>query len=142
MHTQMASVIERGIFDIAVRPATLAAPVIRDSVWREYWRRLRGQRVALVSLVALALVVFAAVLGPLLWTASPDTVPLLEIGNGNAAFSAAHPLGTDSLGHDTLARVLSSLRVSLLVVVFVRGDQRGAGREHRPAGRLLSRPHR
>src|SRR5262249_59002404 len=33
--------------------------------------------------------------------------------------SGAHPLGTDRLGHDTLARVLAGLRVSLLVAAVV-----------------------
>ena len=61
-----------------------------------------------------------ALVGPLAWTASPDTVPIADIGSGNAPFSGAHPLGTDPLGHDTLARLLSGLRVSFEVVILVK----------------------
>jgi peptide/nickel transport system permease protein len=37
----------------------------------------------------------------------------------NAPPSAAHPLGTDNLGRDTLARLMLGLRVSLLVAFYV-----------------------
>ena len=45
----------------------------------------------------------------------------------NAWPSAAHPLGTDSLGRDTLARILAGLRVSLIVVFYVELLNIGVG---------------
>lgn len=78
----------------------------------EAWRRFRRHRLAMASLVILALMVLAVVLGPLVWR-----VPINEID-----FSAMlqgptlkHPLGTDDLGQDVLARILYGGRISLAV---------------------------
>ena len=67
---------------------------------------------AVVSLLVLLLMVLAVLFGPLVWT-----VPINEID-----FSAklqgpsmAHPMGTDDLGQDILARVLYGGRISLAV---------------------------
>jgi len=71
---------------------------------------------AVASTAVLALIVLAATLGPLLWRASPTLGDFSDI----LAFpSAPHPLGTDSLGRDTLARLLVGLRVTLVITVFV-----------------------
>ena len=78
--------------------------------------RLRRNRKALLSVVALALITLAAVAGPYLWTLSPAQ------GNYSSTLafpSVAHPLGTDSLGRDTLARLLAGLRVTLAVALIV-----------------------
>ncbi len=69
-------------------------------------------RIALAG-SALALLAAAAALAPWLAPAGP-----LEMGPALLAGpSPAHPLGTDSLGRDTLARLLFGARVSLLVAV-------------------------
>lgn len=78
------------------------------------WQRLRRTPVALFTLVALALVLGAAVFGPLVYRINPAQP---NFGLINRAPSLAHPLGTDNLGHDTLARLLQGLRVSLLVAL-------------------------
>ncbi|NNN30739.1 dipeptide/oligopeptide/nickel ABC transporter permease/ATP-binding protein [Streptomyces sp. S3(2020)] len=60
------------------------------------------------------LLVTLALLGPLLWggeARTPDPVHL------NEAPSAAHPLGTDNLGRDVLARVLTATRPSLVMAL-------------------------
>ncbi|MDV9202177.1 peptide ABC transporter ATP-binding protein, partial [Streptomyces sp. Wh19] len=62
----------------------------------------------LVSLVALALV------GPLLWGAAVDRPDPSAVLQGP---SAEHPIGTDSLGRDLLARVLTATRPSLLLAL-------------------------
>ena len=80
--------------------------------WREAWRRFRKHRMAVASLVILAVLVFGVLIGPLLWT-----VPIDEID-----FTARlqhpswdHPFGTDDLGQDLLARILYGGRISLAV---------------------------
>jgi peptide/nickel transport system permease protein len=60
--------------------------------------------------------IFLSLLGPLFYPVDPNRQQYEAI---NVWPSAAHPLGTDSLGRDTLARILQGLRVSLLVACYV-----------------------
>ncbi|ROQ73201.1 dipeptide/oligopeptide/nickel ABC transporter permease/ATP-binding protein [Streptomyces sp. NBC_01260] len=62
----------------------------------------------LVSLVALAVV------GPMVWGAAADRPDPSAVLRGP---SAAHPFGTDGLGRDLLARVLTATRPSLLLAL-------------------------
>ena len=96
---------------VAAAPAP-ARRAQRFSPWQEAWRRFRRHRLAVASAVVLLLIVAAIVLGPFVWR-----VPINEID-----FTAklqppswAHPLGTDDLGQDVLARMLYGGRISLAV---------------------------
>jgi peptide/nickel transport system permease protein len=91
-----------------------AARPRRISPGLEAWRRFRRHRLAVASSFVLGAMVLAVLFGPLVWT-----VPINEID-----FSArlqgpswAHPLGTDDLGQDLLARMLYGGRISLAVGV-------------------------
>src|SRR5437899_4719414 len=98
-------------------PGAIVAPVQprkrqRFSPWQEAWRRFRRHKLAVASAFVLGLMVLAIAVGPLLWH-----VPINEID-----FTAklqppswTHPLGTDDLGQDVLARVLYGGRISLAV---------------------------
>jgi peptide/nickel transport system permease protein len=86
--------------------------VRRFSPGAEAWRRFKRHRLALAGAVILGLITLAVLLGPLVWP-----VPINEID-----FSAKlqgpswkHPLGTDDLGQDLLARMLYGGRISLAV---------------------------
>ncbi|MBK8248663.1 MAG: ABC transporter permease [Gemmatimonadetes bacterium] len=72
----------------------------------------RIARRGLVGLVGLGLVV---TVGPWLWSASPTTI---DLGNIGAGPSVAHPLGTDETGRDVLSRLLGGGRVTLLVALL------------------------
>ncbi len=76
---------------------------------------VRAVRRGLGPLAALAmvLVVFSAVLGPLFWQEDPTGVSADRLQGP----SPSHPLGTDDLGRDVLARVLAGTRTSLKVGV-------------------------
>jgi peptide/nickel transport system permease protein len=96
-------------------PVAVAVPprkAQRFSPGREAWRRFRRHRLAMASSIVLLLIVLAIALGPLLWR-----VPINEIDFGSKLEgpSWAHPLGTDDLGQDVLARLLYGGRVSLAV---------------------------
>jgi peptide/nickel transport system permease protein len=65
--------------------------------------------------VLLAMVLFALI-APVAWSQDPNAQNLLSALSHP---SAAHPMGTDSLGRDVFARVASGARISLLVAVIV-----------------------
>jgi peptide/nickel transport system permease protein len=67
---------------------------------------------ALVSLCVLALMAAAVAFGPLVWRHSIEAI---DFTARLAGPSLAHPLGTDDLGRDILARVLYGGRISLAV---------------------------
>jgi peptide/nickel transport system permease protein len=74
------------------------------------WRRFRRHRLALAGAAVLSLMVVAVAFGSLLWQ-----VPINDIDFGArlAGPSWAHPLGTDDLGQDLLARMLYGGRISM-----------------------------
>jgi peptide/nickel transport system permease protein len=80
----------------------------------EAGRRFRRHRLAMVGLAVLLLMVAGVVLGPLVYRVPIDEIDFRAKLRGP---SAAHPLGTDDLGQDILARILYGGRISLAVGV-------------------------
>jgi peptide/nickel transport system permease protein len=81
------------------------------STWADSWKRLRRNRLAVVSLVFLVVVVTVALFAPLLASSG-----YAEIGfNPLEAASWQHIMGTDSLGRDNWSRVAYGARISLIV---------------------------
>jgi oligopeptide transport system permease protein len=81
-----------------------------SSPWRDAWRRLQHNRLAVAGGVTLLLLAAACVLGPLL---SPFGYAEQDLNNTFAAPGSVHWLGTDQLGRDLLVRVLQGGRISL-----------------------------
>lgn len=79
---------------------------------QEAWRRFKRHRLAYWSLWLLGLLVVAVLFGPLVWKVGINDVDLLA---SLSKPSAQHPLGTDDLGRDLLARLLYGGRISLAV---------------------------
>lgn len=75
------------------------------------WRRTPGR----IGLLILLAVVLAAVAGPLVL---PSPVEQPDIEHGGRPPSLAHPMGTDQLSRDVLARVAGGARVSLSVAAI------------------------
>lgn len=86
----------------------------RFSPWQEAWRRFRRHRLALVSSVALLLIVAVVLLGPFVWRVPINEIDFAAKLEGP---SWAHPLGTDDLGQDLLARLIYGGRISIAVGV-------------------------
>jgi peptide/nickel transport system permease protein len=82
------------------------------SLRQDVWRQFKKHKGAIAGLVALTFIVVATVIGPLVWPIDPF---LIETSNQNAGPSLEHPLGTDNLGRDVLARLLVGGRISLSV---------------------------
>jgi peptide/nickel transport system permease protein len=80
--------------------------------WREAWRRFRRHRLAVISAVVLLVMILAVAFGPLLWPVAINDIDFAAQLQGP---TWAHPLGTDDLGQDLLARMLYGGRISLSV---------------------------
>ncbi|RBP85901.1 peptide/nickel transport system permease protein [Cytobacillus firmus] len=74
--------------------------------------RLRENRFAYFSLWFLVLIHIVVFLGPFLWTVNPED---LQQAGALAGWSLQHPFGTDDLGRDVFARMLTGGRVTLVV---------------------------
>ena len=79
---------------------------------RNVWESFSRNRLALVGLILLALLVCAAIFGPML---SPYPYDGMDAMSRNQSSTAAHWFGTDQMGRDIFTRVLYGTRVSLLV---------------------------
>jgi len=97
--------------------------------WWDVWDQFRTHKGAMVGLVIFAVIVLGVFLGPFIWTADPQAIPpTLEMIKGRdmrpiytvlwdsgAKVTWAHPLGTDNLARDNLARLMDGGRVSIAV---------------------------
>ena len=101
---------------VAAAPASSLAATARarPSLWREATRRFRRHRLAMLGAVILLTLVTAVVAGPFVYRVPIDEIDFKAKLKGP---SRAHPLGTDDLGQDLLARMLYGGRISLAVGV-------------------------
>lgn len=79
---------------------------------REAWRRFKRHRLAVVCTFVLGFIILAVLLGPWIWRVPINEIDFTARMQGP---SWAHPLGTDDLGQDLLARMLYGGRISLAV---------------------------
>jgi peptide/nickel transport system permease protein len=94
------------------RPLAVAASAPRTSLWQETGRRFRRHRLAMVGSVILVALVLSVLVGPLVWRLPINDIDFKAKLKGP---SWSHPLGTDDLGQDLLARMLYGGRISLAV---------------------------
>jgi len=85
-----------------------------ESLTAEAWRRFRRHRLATLGAAMLATMVFAVVVGPFIYRVPIDEI---DFKAKLKTPSWAHPMGTDDLGQDLLARMLYGGRISLAVGV-------------------------
>ena len=100
-------------------PSESLAPDIRSraarrptSLWREAAHRFRKHRLAMMGAVILLTMVTAVAIGPFVYRVPIDEI---DFKAKLRSPSRAHPLGTDDLGQDLLARMLYGGRISLAV---------------------------
>jgi peptide/nickel transport system permease protein len=98
--------------DAAVVTAPVKARTRHVTPWTEAWRRFRRHRLAVVSTVILLMMMLAVALGPMLWRVQINDIDFTAQLQGP---SWDHPMGTDDLGQDLLARMLYGGRISLAV---------------------------
>ena len=86
------------------------------NLWRDAWKRLRRNKLAVTGLwIVLALVLVAAV-GP--WITPYDFLSQ-NLDARNLPPSLAHPFGTDDLGRDVISRVIYGARTANRVAICV-----------------------
>ena len=106
-----------------------------------YWERTRRNKLAIIGLVFILFLILLALIGPFL-TMDPTLVNFEEKNLPPVGFAAEesvysiktdefitreisgtwkHPLGTDSMGRDMLAMIISGARISLLVGLIATG---------------------
>ena len=97
------------------------------SPWRLFWNRFREDRLAMASLVFLALLALVALFAPLIvklaGLAGPDVQDreALDVFGTATGPSPEHPFGVDELGRDVLARTIYGAQVSLIVAFVATG---------------------
>lgn len=90
----------------------LSPPKLQTRQRRDAWRRFRRQTPAMLGLAIFLILVLAAIAAPLLTPYDPEK---LKLADALIHPNLAHPLGTDHLGRDMLARILYGGRLSLMI---------------------------
>jgi oligopeptide transport system permease protein len=93
--------------------AVISAPVKGRSLWDDAGRRLMRNKAAMASMVVLGVLVLLAALGPYVVPFAYDQVDKQDVWL--PPLQAGHLLGSDALGRDLAARLLTGLRVSLAI---------------------------
>lgn len=94
-----------------------AESVVRPSLsyWKDAWRRLRKNKLAMGGLIFLVLLMLFAIFGPIF---SPYSVTATDYPSQNQSPSAAHWFGTDEAGRDVFTRTWYGARISIFVGVM------------------------
>jgi oligopeptide transport system permease protein len=122
---------EMVIAEADVRQDEAGTFVRGTSLWRDAWRRLLKNKLAVFGLVVVVIVTLASILGPTLikraFGFTPDYIPTNDVRlirsfppftGPDGEFSWAHPMGTDNAGRDQFARVLQGGQISLFVGII------------------------
>ncbi len=112
VHASVAIGGDPPVVPVAATAPALGQPLASVSPWAEAWRRFKRHRLAYWSLWLLGLMVLAVLLGPLFYKVGINQI---DFQARLAGPGATHPLGTDDLGCDILARMLYGGRISLAV---------------------------
>ena len=106
------------------------APVTGTSLWKDAYKRLKKNHLAVLGFVVLCLIVVASAIGPTIIQRTTgytyDYIPqdralvlsMPPFSAPDGSFSWTHPMGTDDAGRDILARVLLGGRISLMVGII------------------------
>lgn len=97
-------------------------PIKGTSLWRDAWKRLLKNRLAVFGLVMLAIIALFVVVGPIVlyWATGITADEIPANGDLIKSFppSRLHWMGTDEAGRDLFARVLQGGRISLTVGII------------------------
>jgi oligopeptide transport system permease protein len=121
---------EFAIADADVLAAERGDVIAGTSLWRDAWRRLLKNKLAVFGMIVVAIITVASITGPWiikqLTGLTPDYIPtdvallrsIPPLTAPDGSFSWTHPMGTDNQGRDLLARVLQGGQISLMVGII------------------------
>jgi len=88
------------------------------TLWGDVLRQFLQHKGGVAGTIIFLFILFAVLFGPYIHTIDPQ---YLDIRNKNLGPTWGHPMGTDNLGRDMFAQVLSGGRVSLAVGIAAMG---------------------
>ena len=118
------------IADADVLPAEGGDVIAGTSLWRDAWRRLLKNKLAVFGMIVVGIVTLASLTGPFiiehLTGITPDYIPtdvsllrsIPPLTAPDGSFAWTHLMGTDTQGRDLLARVLQGGQISLMVGII------------------------
>lgn len=119
---------EMAVAEADVHPDETGTFVRGTSLWRDAWRRLLKNKLAVFGLAVVVVVTVSSIIGPTVIKSvtgyTPDFIPSQDqkltrsfppFTGPDGEFSWLHPMGTDNSGRDQLARVLQGGQISLFV---------------------------
>ena len=122
---------EAAVAEADVHPDEVGPFVRGTSLWRDAWRRLLKNKLAVFGLVVVVVVTISSIIGPTVIKSvfgfTPDFIPTHDIRltksfppfrGPEGEFTWTHPMGTDNSGRDQLARVLQGGQISLFVGIL------------------------
>ncbi|MEK6283558.1 MAG: ABC transporter permease [Acidobacteriota bacterium] len=121
---------ELAVAEADVRSAELGEHVAGTSLWRDAWRRLFKNKLAVFGLIVVSIITAASLVGPyllqLITGQAPDYIPgdaaLIKsfppFTAPDGSFSWRYPMGTDKQGRDLLALTLQGGQISLMVGII------------------------
>jgi oligopeptide transport system permease protein len=106
--------IDKNLFEPLNLDETEKNVVVRPSetYWQDAWRRLKENKVAIVSLVMLVFLAVISIFGPMISKFNYYSNDMKVL---NVSPNSVHYFGTDELGRDLYVRVLYGMRISLAV---------------------------
>lgn len=107
----------------------LEGEVQSRSQWADVWQQFKKHRGAMIASAIFVFIIAFVYVGPLVWTKDPQYVPptvemfklrdhrpiYVALYDSGAKTTWAHPLGTDNLARDQLARLMSGGQISIAV---------------------------
>lgn len=101
------TVVDQAMIDAAEGPSRPAR-----SQWRDVFDQFAAHKGAMAGLIFFIFIILFVTIGPLIWPYDPT---FIDIRARNSGPTWAHPIGTDQLGRDMLARLMAGGQVSLAV---------------------------
>jgi oligopeptide transport system permease protein len=110
----METKIEKELFEVVGYDKEVSDAIVRPSItyWQDAWRRLKKNKVAMLSMLTLIIIGLACVFVPML---SKMNFKEQAIEFANQGPSKAHWFGMDELGRDVFIRIWVGGRVSILI---------------------------
>jgi oligopeptide transport system permease protein len=107
--------ITRQMFEqLPLESSAVASSRAYTTFWKDAWRRLKKNRVAMASIVVLILITLMAIFAPMFSRYDYAAQDIFAVNKGP---TAEHLFGTDNLGRDIFTRCWVGARVSLTIAL-------------------------